>query len=149
MGLPRVRTHKARRNIYKIGKKTPADNKQGFHHTRYVPCDETDEVLIPSGSMYYTWNRKGRPTCYSLTPPEFPRLVSEYVEKTEEFQQGMQSVSNEDERDELVQQVEEFRDELQERLDNMPWQLQESSVLNERIEELDELIGEINDIEVE
>ena len=150
MGLPRVKTHVARRDIYKIGKKTPADNKQGFKHTRYEPSDEQeDEVLIPKGSMYYTWKRKNQPQSYSLTEPVFPVLKSEYDENMENFNASKENLEDEDAKEQLVTEIEEFRDELDGRLNNMPEQLQESSILNERIEELDSLIGEVNEIEID
>lgn len=83
----KVFEHRAKKDLYENGLRTPANNKQGYTLDRTKPADE---------------------------------------------------------RDGLVSEIEEFLDELQSRLDNMPDQLQESSVLNERIEELDSLLSELN-----
>lgn len=56
-------------------------------------------------------------------------------------------MDNEDDRDSLAEEVEAYKEELEERLSNMPDQLQESSVLNERIEEMDSLASEIRELE--
>ena len=98
--------------------------------------------------MYYTWNRKGKPTCYSLTKPTFPRLISEYDENMEKWDIEKNEIPSEEEKEQLILEIEEFRDEQQEKIDNMPWQLQEDHILTERVEELDALIDEINDIEI-
>lgn len=149
MGLPKVSQHTARRDIYKIGLKTPNHSKQGFKHTRYLPADENDKVLIPKGSKYFSWNRKGQPTCYSLTYPIFPKLSSEYNDKMDEFNSLKDSLSSEEKKEELLANIEDYKDELQSRLDNIPDQLQESSILNERIDELEYLHSEIEELEIE
>jgi hypothetical protein len=146
MGLPKVSKHKARKDLYKIGFKFSAENKQGYKTDRTRPSTETeDEIIVKGGQEYFAWKRKGQPYSYSITYPQFPILKSEWEENTERFQESISNAEelDEDEKQELVTEIEEYRDELQSRLDNMPYQLQESSVLNERIEELDNMLSEL------
>lgn len=147
MGLPRVFKRKARKNIYKIGKRIPATNKQGFSHFLHIPADENDEILIPAGATYYSWQRKREPRSYSLTYPEFPRLVSDHVLAVEGFEERKEALDNVDDRDTLADEVDTYKEELEEKLSNMPDQLQDSSVLNERIDEMETLASEIREME--
>lgn len=151
--MPRLLKRIARKNLYKIGQRTPANNKQGFVLDRSKPNMnesnefEQDELIIEKGEEYYTWHPKGQEWQYSKTKPDLSKPKSEWEEKFEDFQERVnlcQDVEGlEEDCDELVSEIEEYRDDLQSRLDNMPQQLQESSVLNERIEELQSLIDSI------
>ena len=47
-------------------------------------------------------------------------------------------------KDELAQEIEEFLNQKRDSLDNLPYQLQESHILNEQIEELEALLDEVN-----
>lgn len=111
------------------------------------PHDENDTILINKGESYYFWKWKNYPRKVSKTQPTQDQLrkypKTEFVENTEDYNSRLESVEDVDECDQLYADVDEYRDELQSRLDNMPEQLQESSVLNEYIEQLDELITEI------
>ena len=113
--------------------------------------------IVHKGVSYYWW--KFNFTKYrhiSLTKPDEERL---YKFGKTEFQSnidGWESAKTmwsdivpEDEKDEMVGKVEEFSEELQERLGNMPDQLQESSVLNEYIEQLEEFVDELNSLSTE
>lgn len=143
--MPRIYKRKARKDLYFIGLKTPAKNKQGFVFDKSKPADEFDKIAIHKGEEYYTWHPKGSPWQYSKQEPIFERRKSEWETKFEEFEERVNECRDveglEEDWDDLVSEIEEYRDELQERLDNMPYQLQDSSVLNERIEELDSLIS--------
>lgn len=144
----------ARQDIWQVGLKTPADNKQGFKRDRSKPAEpwmqycsmQHDHLLIKKGQQYFTWHPKGSDWQYSLTRPD---LRSAWEKEIEEFQSEvseLEGLDNEDKKsnydsiDDLRTRIEERRDELQTNLDAMPEQLQESSVLNERIEALDELL---------
>jgi DNA repair exonuclease SbcCD ATPase subunit len=109
---------------------------------------------IEKGQKYFTWHPKGSPWQYSLEKPD---LRDAWTQEIEGFRERIQELKDthaeyeeeEDERDDvesdlaaLEQEIEERKDELQSNLDNMPEQLQDSSILNERIEELDQLIEE-------
>lgn len=67
----------------------------------------------------------------------------EFGNRMEEFQERFDWLSDNDERDELVSDIDEFIDEKQSSLDNMPSELQESSVINEQMEELESLKSEV------
>jgi hypothetical protein len=149
MGLPKVTKHKARKDLYKVGLKTPAENKQGYTVDRKQPSIEVkDEVIVKAGEEYYAWKRKGQPYSYSTTYPTFPVLISEWDEKFGDFGERInectENEESEDEKQQLLEEIEEYRDELQSRLDRIPYQLQESSVLNERIEMLDDYILQLS-----
>ena len=149
MGLPKVTKHKAKKDLYRVGLKTPAENKQGFKTDRHKPSIEVeDEVVVKEGEEYYSWKRKNQQRSYSTTYPTFPILKSEWEEKSEEFEERINECCDvedlEEDKQQLLEEIEEYRDELQARLDNMPQQLQESSILNERIEQLDDYIGQLS-----
>jgi len=141
----------AKNDIYQTGKKIPADNKEGFRRDRTQPCNQDDVVLIPKGSSYFWWKFKYQRKQVSLTKPSERQLVrygkSEWQEKEEEFEGQMNSFRDDNlsrgEIEELQLLIEEYCDELQSRLDNIPYQLQESSVLNERIEILRSMLDEL------
>ena len=142
--MPRIYKRKARKDLYFIGLKTSANNKQGFVFDRSKPADQFDRVAICKGEEYYAWHPKGRPWQYSKEKPVFQKRKSEWEEKCEEFEARKSECYDveglEDDWNDLVSEIEEYRDELQSRLDNMPYQLQESSVLNERIEQLEDML---------
>lgn len=151
--MPRVYKRKARQDIWEVGFRTPANNKQGFSVDRSIPAstgdnEALDRLLVKKGEEYYTWHSKGYPWQYSTQYPTFPK--SEWEEKWEEFQNQKEEIeysSDDDEKEsnryDLRTAVEEYRDELQSRLDNIPESLQESSVLTERIQSLEDLIDEL------
>jgi phosphoglycerate-specific signal transduction histidine kinase len=151
MGLPKVIKRVAKFDLYKKGKKIENEkNKSGYTHTFKLPEDENDFILIPKGSVYYEWHRKNSPVQRSLTYPEFPKLKSEYDTNLEDYKDRMDNLNNEfdeDEKYQLLNDIEEFKLELESKLSNIPEQLQESSILNERIEELDSLYDEVENIE--
>lgn len=151
--MPRLYRRKARTDRYKIGKKVETESiAQGFVRDYSKPNMnafnefELDELICKKGEFYYTWHPKGSPWQFSKTKPD---LRPEWERTIEEFRHRVcDCIEGEsDERDELLSEIEEMRDELQSRLDNIPEQLQESSVLNERIEELDGLIFDIEEMD--
>lgn len=139
----KVTKHKARKDLYKRGLKTPSSNKQGYSIDRTKPADPDDEVVVRSGQEYYSWHPKNRQHVYSLEPYVYKKPYNEWNDKFDDFNSRIKECED---RDELRSEIEEYRDELQERLDNIPEQLQESSILNERIEELDDLISTLDDL---
>ncbi len=142
----KVTQHTAKTDLYRNGLRIPADNKQKYKLDRSKPADKNDEIVVPAGSKYFSWKRKNQQRTYSLTDYVYVKPYNEWDEKSQEFRDAIEEldIENEEEKDELTSQIEEYRDELQERLDNIPEQLQESSVLNERIEELDNMLNEIS-----
>lgn len=141
--MPHLYKRKARKDIWKIGVVMSAINKQGFITDRSHPSVvEKDQLLIPKGSEYYTWHSKGCDWQYSLTKPDLTKPKTEWEEKFEDFKSRVIQIDDKNYED-LSSEIEEYQAELQNRLDNMPQQLQESSVLNERIDELQNLIESI------
>jgi len=124
----------ARKDLYKIGKRTKNGNKTSIDRSK--PDNENDIVIIKKGEKYYTWHPKGNDWQFSKTKPD---LRSEWQKEIDNWEDEVENVEYDD-RDDLRERIEERLDELQSNLDNMPEQLQESSVLNERIEQLQELI---------
>lgn len=145
----KVFKHVARKDLYEVGLRIPTDNKQKYKLDRTRPADENDVVVIKKGQEYYSWHPKRCPWVYSLEPFVYVPPYNEWNEKIAQFEEEKNRCVDveglKDDVDTLRSEIEEYRDELQGRLDNMPDQLQESSVLNERIEELDGLISDCDD----
>lgn len=150
--MPRLYRRKARTDRYKIGKKVETESvAQGFVRDYSKPNMnafnefELDTLICKKGEMYYTWHPKGSPWQFSSTKPD---LRPEWEKTLSDFQERVEQLSDDLDLDraELSCEIEEMRDELQSRLDNIPEQLQESSVLNSRIEELDGLIFAIEEM---
>lgn len=143
----KVTEHTATADLYKRGLRTPASNKQGYTLDRKKPADAEDEVIIKKGQKYYSWKRKGNDQrTYSLEPYVYVKPYNEWDEKIGEFNSSFEEVcesDDDDAKDELREQIEEYRDELQDRLGNMPDQLQDGHILNERIEELEGMISDL------
>lgn len=68
----------------------------------------------------------------------------EYGSNMEDWQIRFTELEDEDQKDELVQEIEEFLDQKRDSLDNLPYQLQESHILNEQIEELESFLEDVN-----
>lgn len=68
----------------------------------------------------------------------------EFGSNMEDWQIRFTELEDEDQRDELAQEIEDFLDQKRDSLDNLPYQLQESHILNEQIEELETLLDEVN-----
>lgn len=118
----------------------PAKNKQGFTVNRGKPDPSGDELIVKAGELYYTWHPKGQDWQYSLERPT--KRKNEHDEKVDDFRSRFDELEEDGDKDEIVSEVEEYTQELRDRLNNMPQQLQESSILNERISELEELLME-------
>lgn len=160
--MPKIYQRKAKTDRYNIGQKTPAENKQGYVIDFSKPNMnafnefELDRLICKKGETYFTWHPKGQPWRFSKERPIFAKQKSEWEEKLEEFDNAISDLeygSDDDNIDEDEQEsnkdavrtsIEDYRDELQGRLDNMPQQLQENHILTERISELQELIDSIN-----
>lgn len=146
----RIHQRTSKNTLWNKGRKTPSNNKQGFSINRKLPFMTRegvtdDTVFCEKGEKYYTWHPKGLPWQYSKTMPD---LRSEYQQTLDDFEWKVVTLEmrseNEEERDSLRVEIEEYQSKLQSRLDNMPSQLQESSVLNERIEELQDLLDQLD-----
>lgn len=155
--MAKVKNPKARTDIYKTGLRTPnPNNKQGYSLDRSKPADEEDYIIINKGQKYYTWQLYMSPKQFSLTYPKRQQLTnSNFLRQVWDTEDRIIEFSydehGEDGRDEIVQELEMLRDEVQESLDNMPEQLQEGDtgqMLQERIEQVEEMISILEDIDL-
>lgn len=157
---------KANKPIYKHGKRVEYVSQRGKRAgqtltklDRSQPEDENDEILINVGESYYTWcfyggqpqYSKERPKPSQLTQNWFKQELYSIQEKIEEFEpEDVEDVATFI--DEIRDDAESLRDECQEHLDNMPEQLQDSDsgqTLQERIDNLDSVIGDIDNFDSE
>ena len=156
----------ARKDIYTRGKLVELIHQKGknagqkyMKRDRTQPEDENDAILIHKGESYWTWAFMTGPQMYSKTRPRQSQLTqSEFMstyygimEQIEDWDPEDRDESTlEDFVEDIKSQLEELRDETQERLDNMPESLQESDsgqLLQERIDECDNLISEFESID--
>ena len=157
---------KAKKPIYKHGKRVEYVSQRGKRAgqtltklDRSQPEDENDEILINVGESYYTWcfyggqpqYSKERPRPSQLTQNWFKQELYSIQEKIEDFDpEDVEDVATFI--DEIKDDAESLRDECQEHLDNMPEQLQDSDsgqTLQERIENLDNAVSELDNIDSE
>lgn len=154
----------AQKNIYKTGKTVEYVSQKGKRAgqtlsklDRTVPADENDEIFIAKGESYYWWEFQYSPKRYSKTPPKRSQLtqssfLSELYSLEERIEEA--SVSTKDEFDDLksdlISDIETLKDECQEKLDNMPEQLQSAptgELLQERVDGLESWVSDIENVE--
>jgi len=158
---------KAKKPIYRHGKRVEYISKRGKRAgqtlskiDRFQPSDEGDEILINVGEPYWTWCFYGGNPIYSKTQPKPSQLTKNpFKQELYSIQESLDNNTPTDADglsslvDELRDSLEILRDTCQESFDNIPEQLQESSpaaiTLNERIERLDEILGEIDSIDTD
>lgn len=113
-----------------------------------------DEIFIDRGESYYWYKFRYRPRKVSKTPFTQSELTygrygkPEWDSKYEDFSSRVDECDIED-KDELYNEIEEYRDELQVSLDNIPCQLQESHILTERISLLDDFLATLDELDNE
>ena len=158
--MPKVAKNVAKHDIYTRGAQVPSPKtKKGTRLDRSKPFDENDTVLIKTGETYYTWSinfggtyiQKTPPTASQLTTSEFlkaaydinDRLAAFSADSPEDVESGI---------DEIKSEIENLRDETQEKFDNMPDGLREGDtgqLLEERVEACDECINELDQIDID
>ena len=149
----RIHHRIARTRLWLKGRRVLSTNKQGFSLNRRFPFSPQegfieDSVFCEKGEMYYTWHPKGLPWQFSKTRPD---LRTEWQITFQDFDNRVSSLDagemfgEEIDKDELRSEIEEYQSQLQSNLESMPGQLQESSILNERIEELQNLLDQLED----
>ena len=152
--------------IYQRGRRVEYVSKKGKREgqtlskiDRTLPADENDLVFIEVGESYYWWALYNGPKQFSKTHPKPSQLtqssfLSEFYSYCEEVSEYDCDDKDEFEsyRDDMVSNLENLRDRRQESLDNMPDSLQTAptgELLQERIDALEELIPELENIEIE
>ena len=69
--------------------------------------------------------------------------------KMAEWREKIGCLESEEEKEELIQEINDFIDEKQISLDNIPYQLQESHIVSEQIEELQDFLEEVESEEID
>jgi len=113
---------------------------------------DNPQAGIKAGESYYWWRHAYRPKQFSKTQPKPSQMQSSgFLRTIYEIQEGMDALTAENdlesEIDSIKSQLEDLKSECEDNLSNMPEGLQEGSILNERIESLDEMIGEFDSID--
>jgi len=149
---------KARKNIYQNGKQIKRKNKKGVMVTAYdtsMPENKKDELIVKKGESYYWWQFAFGSKNISTTHPR----RSQYLTRSEhlggiydlEDQLAKMTIDEIDDSclDDVIQEIENIRDTCQERLDNMPEQLQEApsgQTLQEYIDNLEQWQSDLEGI---
>ena len=156
----------AKKPIYKRGKRIEYVSKRGKRAGQTLSkidrnqlADENDEILINVGESYWTWCFYGGQPIYSKTKPRKSQLTNNpFKQELYAIQESVEDFSTEDPDEvgefveELISNLEELRDTCQESFDNTPEQLQEGNsgqILQERIENLDDVISNLENIDTE
>lgn len=154
--MPRVKKHVAKFDTYNNGKKMPVTGKpKSFRTNRKYPQDENDTIFCPKGEIYYTWKfrRSGifksrtYPKQSQLTQSDFLSTVYGIMENTPEYFEDKDMISAWVE--DVYDEIEQLRDEQEEKRDNMPYQLQDSGsgeTLQNRYDSLQEWLDELDNI---
>jgi len=122
----------------------------------FINSKGEEKVLVEKGKEYWWWKFRNFPRQVSSTKPK-PRDVrhpnkstwdldiQKYQEEVNDLEEclDLELIEN------LISELEEQVETMQDSLSNMPEQLQESSILNERIEELQEFISTLEGIDLE
>lgn len=153
-------TNKARADIYERGKEVKRQNKKGVEVTvvdKTKPANSKDKVMIKKGESYWWWKFAFGSKIYSLTKPKRSQLTrSEFLAWLYDLEDEISeaTVSDGDEleslRDGWIDAINSMKDDLEERLSNMPEQLQEvgsGAILTERIEALESWADELEDVD--
>lgn len=109
---------------------------------------------IKKGQIYYSWKFRYGGKRMSLTYPKPSQLTqSEYLGAVYDFQERIQSMSNEEilngGLEDLYQEIETLKDETEEKKSNMPEQLQEvgsGEILTQRIDDLETFLSELDTV---
>lgn len=157
---------KAKKPIYQRGKRVNYVSKRGKRAgqtlvkvDRTQPADDEDRILINVGESYWTWCFYGGSPIYSKEKPRPSQLTQNWFkQELYGIQEKIEDFDPEDVEDiatfidEIKDDAESLKDECQEHLDNMPEQLQDSDsgqTLQERIENLDNAVSELDNIDSE
>jgi hypothetical protein len=116
---------------------------------------DSGEVL-PKGSQYYWWKFNFGSMHKSKTAPTASQLTnSPYEQELISIQEDIEALTTEDigNLEEITGRIESLRDDCQDKLDNMPEGLQESSssgqLLQERIDSLEAWSSDLENIDTE
>ncbi len=126
---------KAQKDIYQQGKKIQRKNKKGVTvlvWDRTVAANKEDVILIKKGEPYYWWQFAFRSKQISKNRPQRSRYAtqSEHLGAIYDIEDQVSAMSaadlSSDCLDDIKSDIEQIIDICQERLDNMPEQLQQA-----------------------
>lgn len=120
------------------------------------------EKPIKKGDEYYRFSltrfQKLRPLCLACKPSRSQMTGSDFLATLYDIEDSMVALSVEDMRDaqtsvgDIIGQLEELRDETEEKRENIPEQLQDAPVgemLQGRYDSVEEMIGELEDVDTD
>lgn len=119
--------------------------------------DSFSKERIEVGSEYYWAKARNREPIKSTDRKNVEKWIQgfrnskkgEMTTNVEEWERRMGEMETSEERDEIIQEINDFIDQKQESLENMPQQLQEGHMINDQIEELEQLIEEVESVELD
>lgn len=122
----------------------------------FVKIARKDNPAVKKGESYWWWKFRHGSKHYSKEKPKQSQLTqSEFLSTIYEIEERMENIDTGD-LEGFIEQVKEdletLRDETEEKLDNMPEQLQDGDtgmLLQGRIDAVDEMINEFEAVEVE
>lgn len=128
----------------------------------YVCSNSSCGKAIKIGDEYFKFSltrfQKLRPLCLGCKPTRSQMTSSDFMATLYDVEDSLSALSVEAMDDvegtisEIVGQLEELRDETEGRRDNMPESLQDAptgELLQGRVDSVDEMIGELEDIETD
>lgn len=123
------------------------------------PIVQDGKTIVEVGQEYW-WikaNPRSAKSIYTSEPTieQKRQHMTEWEARIGEFEDKKAILENfegdasdfETEKDSLVDEINEFKEELEGRLESMPESLKDGSVLNERIDELESMVEEVSGIE--
>jgi gas vesicle protein len=139
--------------------KAHCSNYMARVHTVNKARKDVKGTDIKKGDSYYWWKfRFGGKQCSKTYPKRWQLTQSDFLSELYQIEDEISEYTCEsvDELkeflEEKIQRIEEMRDECQEKIDNMPEQLQTSGsgeTLQERIDNLESWIDELNAIDID
>lgn len=165
--MPKVHRKKARSDRYLIGARIPDEKvKKGYRIDKSKPCQpehlpsymEKDEIFCLKGEIYYHYTKYRSSRTETKVYPKPSQLtgsgfLSSVYSIGEDIPDTFEDITQlESWVEETKSTLEEIRDETQDKLDNMPYQLQEAptgEILSNRIESLDEWISDLESVDIE
>lgn len=122
----------------------------------FVKCARKDNQVVKKGESYYWWAFRFGGKRYSKTPPKQSQLTqSDFLGRMYELSERIQVLtfeSLEDEIEGIVSEIRELGEEQEEKLSNMPEQLQyapSGETLQSRIDGCEEWANELENIDIE
>lgn len=123
----------------------------------FVKKARKDNPVCKKGESYYWWKFRYGGKHYSLTQPKTSQLTqSEFLSQIYDVDERIQSMgietNFESEVSEIIDELNSLRDETEEKLYNMPEQLQDAptgELLQNRVDEVQQMIDDLECIDTE